>query len=88
MTVSLLGSTEVRRAGVAIAMSPPMRRALLAFLALDVGRAAPMEDIVDALWADPPNQCVNAVQQYVAGLRRTLGADRRRCIVIVCREEL
>ena len=56
-------------------MSAPMARALLALLALDVERAASLEEIVDGLWADPPNRCINVVQQYVAGLRRALGSE-------------
>jgi len=52
-----------------------MQRAILAFLALSRGHAATMDQIVDALWADPPARAVNNVQQYISALRRILGAD-------------
>ncbi len=74
LTVWVLGPVEVRRAKAVTALAP-MQRALLAFLALDPTRAAPIEEIVQGLWGDPPEQCLNVVQQYVAGLRRKLGAD-------------
>ena len=34
------------------------------------------DQLVDALWSDPPANAVNAVQQYVSALRGRLGRDR------------
>ncbi|HEY3485362.1 MAG TPA: BTAD domain-containing putative transcriptional regulator, partial [Ilumatobacteraceae bacterium] len=50
-------------------------RALVALLALHVGRVVPAEQLVDALWGDDPPAAVrNSLQGLVSKLRRVLGA--------------
>ena len=71
--VRLLGTVEARRGDVPVVLTAPLQRALLACLALAAARTVPLGAIVDALWVSPPDSAVNAVQQYVAALRRVLG---------------
>jgi predicted ATPase/DNA-binding SARP family transcriptional activator len=75
LTVDLLGPLQVVKSGETVVFSAPMQRALLAFLALDPGRAAPVDAIVDALWERPPGQAANMVQQLVSALRRRLSSQ-------------
>ena len=50
-------------------------RALLAVLALHVGRVVPTEQLVDALWGeDPPAAVRNGLQGLASKLRRALGS--------------
>ena len=50
-------------------------RALLAVLALHVGRVVPAEQLVDALWGeDPPAAVRNGLQGLASKLRRALGS--------------
>ena len=50
-------------------------RALLAVLALQVGRVVPTEQLVDALWGEEPPAAVrNGLQGLASKLRRTLGS--------------
>ena len=50
-------------------------RALLAVLALHVGRVVPAEQLVDALWGDDPPAAVrNGLQGLASKLRRALGS--------------
>jgi DNA-binding SARP family transcriptional activator len=72
----LLGPVEVLVDGHPVPL-PPKPRALLALLALELGRAVSTDRIVDTLWDEaPPEQAIKTVQVYVSQLRRTLGADR------------
>ena len=48
------------------------QRALLALLALDVGRVVGRERLVDGLWEVPPETAVKAVQVFVSQLRKLL----------------
>lgn len=51
-------------------------RALLAVLALNVGRVVPIADLEAALWGDsPPRTASKSLQTHVARLRRCLGAQ-------------
>lgn len=74
LTVGLLGPLRVTTGGEPVAVTAPMQRALLAYLALARGRAATREQLVDALWTVPPGRAVNVIQHYVSALRHTLGA--------------
>ncbi len=48
-------------------------RMLLSRLALDAGRAVPVEALIDGLWgAEPPADAANALQSLVSRLRRVL----------------
>lgn len=75
VTVDLLGPLRVTTRGQVVSFSAPMQRALLAFLALDPGRAAQVDAIVDALWERPPRQAVNMVQQLVSAVRHRLSSE-------------
>jgi predicted ATPase/DNA-binding SARP family transcriptional activator len=75
VTVDLLGPLRVTKSGETVSFPAPMQRALVAFLALDPGRAAPLPAIVEALWDRPPGQAVNMVQQLVSAVRRRLSSE-------------
>lgn len=54
-----------------------MQRALLGELLLHAGSAVTCDRLVDAVWGDqPPETALGALQVYVHGLRKALGADR------------
>jgi DNA-binding SARP family transcriptional activator len=73
----ILGEVRVLRAGTAVDLGPAKQRAVLAVLLVQAGRPVPTHQIVDAVWGDdPPENGVNVVQKYVAGLRRVLDPDR------------
>jgi predicted ATPase/DNA-binding SARP family transcriptional activator/tetratricopeptide (TPR) repeat protein len=77
MQIAVLGPLEVRGDDGRLAEIAGTRlRALLIRLALDAGRLATVEALVDALWGDaPPAGAVNALQSLVSRLRRALPAD-------------
>ncbi|MEV6235927.1 BTAD domain-containing putative transcriptional regulator [Lentzea sp. NPDC051838] len=69
----VLGPVEVRdAAGAVIALPAPRQRALLAMLALDVGRIVGHTRLLDGLYAEPPAGAANALQSQVSRLRRTI----------------
>src|SRR5436190_5046353 len=76
MRVGLLGGLEVLgddEQGVEVAGAK--LRALVAVLALHVGRVVPAEQIVDALWGEnPPAAVRNGLQGLASKLRRALGS--------------
>jgi DNA-binding SARP family transcriptional activator len=58
-------------------LGPPKQRALLAWLLLHANRVVSRDRLIDALWGErPPETAVSALQGYVAGLRKALGAER------------
>ena len=58
-------------------LGPPKQRALLAWLLLHANRVVSRDRLIDALWGErPPETAVSALQGYVAGLRKVLGAER------------
>jgi predicted ATPase/DNA-binding SARP family transcriptional activator len=73
--LAVLGPVRTTVRGDSVSITAPMQRAVLACLAMARNGAMSMEELVDALWASPPNRTVNLVQQYVSALRRALGAD-------------
>src|SRR5438105_13375910 len=73
----ILGPLEVELDGQLLSLGPPKQRALLAWLLLHANRVASRDRIVDALWGErPPETAVSALQGYIAGLRKAIGADR------------
>ena len=76
MRVALLGGLEVcddDERGIAIAGAK--LRALLAMLALHVGRVVPADQLIDSLWGEaPPAGARNSLQGMVSKLRRVLGS--------------
>jgi predicted ATPase/DNA-binding SARP family transcriptional activator len=74
--IHLLGPLEVLVGGRVVPAGGPRQRALLALLALSVGRAVPPSRLVELLWDDaPPPAAANTVQVYVSRLRRLFSAE-------------
>ena len=70
--VRLLGTVELTTCSPG--RVAPRERALLARLAMDVGRPVSTDRLVDDLWPqDPPPSARNALQVYVSHLRARLG---------------
>jgi DNA-binding SARP family transcriptional activator len=70
----LLGPVEIRADGAKLALGPTQRQAMLAALAVDVGRVVPRQVLIDRVWDDaPPGRVESAVYALVAHLRRLLG---------------
>lgn len=73
MHVRLLGTMQVDTENGPVTISAARERAVLARLALEVGRHVDLHELIDALWGeDPPATAVKTVQNYVARLRRVL----------------
>jgi DNA-binding SARP family transcriptional activator len=73
---AILGPLEARDGGEPIPLGGPKQRALLTLLLLEAGRVVSVDRLVDALWADnPPTTAVASLQNFVAQLRKALGAD-------------
>ncbi|HEY6695879.1 MAG TPA: ABC transporter substrate-binding protein [Solirubrobacteraceae bacterium] len=73
MYLRLLGPVEARLDGQSIALGAPKQRAVLAMLALEVGRTVSADRIVEGLWGEqPPSSAPKMVQLYVSHLRRLL----------------
>ncbi|MGW2091428.1 BTAD domain-containing putative transcriptional regulator [Promicromonospora sukumoe] len=78
VSVRLLGPFAVTLDGAPVALTPRLR-ALLAVLALDVGRPVPTDRIAAAVWGEErPADPRKAVQVLVTRLRTALGADAVR----------
>ncbi len=75
LDVRVLGQLQVTVNGNLIEVAAPMQRALLAALAMARGHVMTRDQLIDALWADPPTTAVNAVQQHVSALRAGLGRE-------------
>jgi SARP family transcriptional regulator, regulator of embCAB operon len=74
---SLLGPLRAWRDGTELDLGPGKQRAVLAVLLLNANRPTPTSKIIDAVWGElPPENGVNVVQKYVAGLRRILEPGR------------
>ncbi|HEX4818878.1 MAG TPA: BTAD domain-containing putative transcriptional regulator [Acidimicrobiales bacterium] len=76
MRVGLLGGLEVHDADNRDIVIPTgKQQALLALLAVNVGRVVQTEHVVDALWGeDPPPRVRNGLQALASKLRSALGA--------------
>jgi DNA-binding SARP family transcriptional activator/class 3 adenylate cyclase len=73
---ALLGPLEVREDGEPIPLGGPKQRALLAMLLLEAGRVVSQDNLIEALWeGNPPATAVASLQNFVAQLRKALGAD-------------
>ncbi|MFD7589462.1 BTAD domain-containing putative transcriptional regulator [Kitasatospora sp. NPDC059811] len=74
MRVGLLGPLVLDAGAGPLPIGGARLRALLAYLALDAGRAVRPQALVDALWAEaPPVDQTNALQSLVSRLRGVLG---------------
>ncbi|HVQ96329.1 MAG TPA: winged helix-turn-helix domain-containing protein, partial [Mycobacteriales bacterium] len=73
--IRLLGLVEVWAAGRRLPAGPPQQQTVLAALAVDAGRAVPVEQVIDRVWADaPPARARVAVAVRITHLRRLLAA--------------
>ena len=77
MEVRLLGPVEIADGDRTVAIAARKQRALLAALALQAGRVASVDALVDQLWEKPPASAPHAIQVYVSALRGTLPAAER-----------
>ncbi|MFD4501894.1 BTAD domain-containing putative transcriptional regulator [Streptomyces sp. NPDC058457] len=74
MTFRLLGPVEVVGHGP-VDVGPPQRRSVMAALAVDAGRAVPLETLMRRVWGDdPPEGARQALYAHVARIRRVLAA--------------
>jgi SARP family transcriptional regulator, regulator of embCAB operon len=81
LTVRVLGPIEVLIDGTLVAVAGPKQRAVVATLALDVGRIVPVGVLVDAVWGDPvPDRAEHSLQQHVSSLRKVLGPAAGRSL--------
>jgi len=77
MDYRLLGPLEVWDGGAPLNLGGAKQRALLALLLLSIDRVVPTERIIEELWGEsPPDTAANAVQVYVANLRKLLQPGR------------
>jgi len=76
MDVHLLGPIEARLDGRPIALGARKQRAVLAMLALQVGRTVSADRLAEGLWGEqPPLSAPKMVQLYVSHLRRLLAGN-------------
>jgi len=75
----VLGTVRVQVDDKAIEIPAKKPRALIAMLAMSAGQVVSTDALIDGLWGDePPDTADNALQVYVAGLRRLLEPERDR----------
>src|SRR4051794_27491795 len=79
--VRLLGPLEARLENGPIELGPRKQRAVLAMLALEVGRMVSVDRLVEGLWGEtPPSSAPKMVQLYVSRLRQILDGDAARLV--------
>src|SRR4051795_6860821 len=76
VSLRLLGPIELRLDDRPIALGPGKQRAVLAMLALEVGRTVSADRLADGLWGErAPPSAAKMVQLYVSQLRRLLDGN-------------
>jgi predicted ATPase/DNA-binding SARP family transcriptional activator len=76
LDIRLLGPVEVWRDGQPQPIGGRRQRTLLALLAIEPGRTAPVDRLVDEVWAgDASDGAPTSLKVYVSRLRSTLGAS-------------
>ncbi|HSE54977.1 MAG TPA: BTAD domain-containing putative transcriptional regulator, partial [Nocardioidaceae bacterium] len=79
LCLDVLGPLTLRIDGQEVEVPGTRRRALLALLALEAGRVASTERLVECLWPDePPDNAVQAIYNHISRLRGHLGAHADR----------
>jgi DNA-binding SARP family transcriptional activator/tetratricopeptide (TPR) repeat protein len=74
MEFRLFGEIDVQAAGQGLDVGTPRQQAVLAALAVDVGRPVSVENLVDRVWGDdPPVEARNVLYSHVSRIRRLLG---------------
>jgi DNA-binding SARP family transcriptional activator len=82
LALGLLGAFELKRADGQLLRLPKKAQALLAYLALQKGRAVPREQLATLLWGNSATeQARQSLRQCLAALRSVLGAEAAECIV-------
>lgn len=77
MNVDILGPLRLTIDGEPTEVPSGRQRALLAALAVEVGRVVSADRLVEVVWADQlPSNPTNALQGRVSQLRKLVGADR------------
>jgi DNA-binding SARP family transcriptional activator len=72
----ILGPVEVVGETGPLSLGGPRQRAVLALLILNAGSVVSTDRTVDQIWGEhPPKAVVASLQNFVAQLRRLLGAD-------------
>ncbi len=71
--VGVLGPLEIRVGGRSVPIAGTKVRIVLAMLCLENGRGVSVDSLRDALWGeDPPPTAANAIQVYVASVRKLM----------------
>jgi DNA-binding SARP family transcriptional activator len=74
--VRLLGPVEIVTAGVPVEMRRPQSRAVLAALAVDVGRPVSAATLIDRVWDDePPKGAQSVLYSHITRLRAALDTE-------------
>ena len=73
LAVRLLGPLEVECDGGRVVFGAPMERALVALLALSVGRVVSTDRVIDELWLEPPPSARRSIRVLVSRVRTALG---------------
>jgi DNA-binding SARP family transcriptional activator len=77
MKFGILGPVEVWADGRTVDAGHARQRAVLAILLLDLGRAVPLEVLIDRVWGDdPPLSARNVVYGYVARLKALIASGQ------------
>jgi DNA-binding SARP family transcriptional activator len=77
MEFRVLGPLEVAEDGRPVPLKRRLTRALLAYMLLHANEPVSSDRLVDQLWGDrPPKTAVASLQNYVAQLRKAIGAQR------------
>jgi YVTN family beta-propeller protein len=72
----ILGPLHVVEGGESLPIGGATRRALLAYLLLHANRAVPSDELIDAIWDEPPETAASSLHNHVSRLRRVLGSGR------------
>ena len=71
VAVRVLGGMEATVNDRSVTLSGEKQRAILAMLAIDVGRAVPVDRLIDSVWGENPPETVRAsLQVHISQLRR------------------
>jgi DNA-binding SARP family transcriptional activator/tetratricopeptide (TPR) repeat protein len=74
----ILGPLEVEVGGARLRLRGVRQEKALAALLLAAGRLVTLDELVDAVWAEPPGSARRQIQDLVADLRRALAARGAR----------
>lgn len=77
MDFRILGPLEAEKDGRLLTLGGSKQRAVLALLLLHANQVVPRNRLIDELWGErAPETAATALQGYVSGLRKALGAER------------